>query len=336
MVLKRIPLALVLIITASVSVSGQEYHPSGQGPLRRDQFRTVPVAASVDDQLMTIQDPPPAPTNIMAPPLPVVDEQIMDAAAVPHADSSPMGIACYKCGAYCEAWPVSTCQECLQGTCQACGDTCYHYCHRCPPARWNVLGRLHYGYHTRVKPCLQASHWGYPEEFCERPFGAYVRANLCAQIRNGLQDQLILHRYDFVDPSLPDAYQLKPRGRYELAKIVASLQQHPMLQNGFQTIAVEETVDQPQLNEARRQYVLQQLELMQFPLGSEQVVIARAPTLGMSGEEALPVYNNLQLLWQMGGRGTGMGGQGRGSSSGSPGLGTGLGTGGMGLGTGGR
>ena len=80
------------------------------------------------------------------------------------------------------------------------------------------------------------------------------------------------------------------------------------------------------LDEARRQHVLQQLELMQFPLPSEQVVIGRAPTLGISGEESLKVYNNLTRMWELGGRGTTRGRQG--SSAGFPGLGAGMGSGG--------
>lgn len=318
---RRIPITLVLCLCVASSAWSQQAGRSAAASGRADLTRTPPVAVRFDDGGAMHNDPAPAPTAILAShsvPRPAQTGTLHPVtgrqASIMDPDCPPCNeLACHQCG----------------GVDQNC--RCAK--HICPPARWNVLGRMAYRWNTQTKPALQASHWGYPEEFCERPFGSFTRANLCGQMRNGLEDQLILYRYDFVDESLPEAYQLKPRGRYELAKIIGLLQEPNLVQCGLPPIYIEETVGQPQLNEARRQHVLQQFELMEFPVPAEHVVVGRANAPGISGDESLQIYMNLMRQWQMGGQGAGSGmNQGRTT----PGAGAGPGIGSSGLGTSGR
>ena len=62
------------------------------------------------------------------------------------------------------------------------------------------------------KANLQYKYWGYPELFCERPHGSFLRAHLDAQIAAGIAGQMILYRYDFFDIDQPQANALKPAG----------------------------------------------------------------------------------------------------------------------------
>ncbi|MHB0960826.1 MAG: hypothetical protein ACYC0X_33085 [Pirellulaceae bacterium] len=302
MPVRSIPHTLILLACALRVASGQDLNTNRSSVQRQGPARIPPVALRVEEDQRSAYDPPPVP------PAELVSHATTASRTQEHsADSMPM---------WTESTPDAACAQC-GGACRNSN----HASHGCPPSRWNVIGRMGYCWKTRTKPCLQASHWGYPEEFCERPFGSYVRANLCAQVANGLQDQLILYRYDFFDESLADGYQLKPRGLYELAKIIALVQEKPLLRDGFNAICVEETGNS-QLDEARRQYVLQQLALMHFPLPSEQVIIGRPAAPGISGEESLMVYANLIKLWESGNQGGGSG-QGQGGTFGGAGLGLG-------------
>src|SRR5262245_39281358 len=83
-----------------------------------------------------------------------------------------------------------------------------------PIWHWPIIGPLHDRWITTTKPHLQASHWGYPEYFEERPFGTYVLQAEQMQVTNGLRDQQVLYEYDF-NPGDRSA-KLSPRGEYQL------------------------------------------------------------------------------------------------------------------------
>jgi hypothetical protein len=130
-----------------------------------------------------------------------------------------------------------------------------------------VVGPLHHRWNHHTKPWLQATHWGYPEYFCERPFGTYARHAAHAQIANGLSDQQVLYHYDFL-PGRDEAL-LSPRGLYELEKIVRRMQFVPV------PILVQQS-DRPDLDDARRRNVLSALADMNVPAEPEMVVVGRA------------------------------------------------------------
>lgn len=152
--------------------------------------------------------------------------------------------------------------------------TCYphHYCDR---------------YCTR-KARLQCSYWGYPEYFCEPPFGSKARAYFHTQIQNGLAQQLAVYNYDFFPIDSGHGDQLKPRGVHEVAKVARIAK---MLQNEYSVVTVEPSGDAG-LDEARRAAVFEHLSQMGAPLAMEQVVTAKSAAIGRSGVESAQVFEN--------------------------------------------
>jgi hypothetical protein len=174
---------------------------------------------------------------------------------------------------------------------------CYvpnHMTHCCPPpayTRWPIIGPLHRRWITHTKPHLQATHWGYPEYFEERPYGSYVLQAEQMQIFNGLRDQQVLYNYDFVVGTA----ELKPRGEYELQKIIRRMQTVPCA-------IIVQTTDvnnpNPELDEARRQAVLEVLRKSGVPATDDLVVTDRPPVPGLQGSEGIMVYGNMLLQTQ--------------------------------------
>ncbi|HUT12984.1 MAG TPA: hypothetical protein VMY42_20985 [Thermoguttaceae bacterium] len=138
----------------------------------------------------------------------------------------------------------------------------------------------------RVKACLQESHWGYPEEFEERPFGACVFAHVKTQVVNGLAAQMVLYRYDFCDETLGEPQRLNPRGVEQLNKIVGL-----MAANSCPLI-IEPTPCNPDLDRARRDFVLQLLQASACDVPESRVVVCK-PDDGLRGEEAFEIDQNM-------------------------------------------
>jgi len=155
-----------------------------------------------------------------------------------------------------------------------------------------------YGYHPRffgllrrwwlyrAKPHLQATHWGYPEYFHERPFGTLVREHLQRQALNGVTDQLVLYRYDFSDGPGMAAAQLNARGRDQVRKLANMSKEtgHP--------ITIERTRDNARMDRARRQAVLRELERQGVAASPEMVVVGTPRAFGMGGDDAIRIYAN--------------------------------------------
>lgn len=178
------------------------------------------------------------------------------------------------------------CESCVHGHGRACRNGC----------RPSSMMSSHW--HQVTKPHLQRSHWGYCDLFCERPFGTLVRAHMNTQVLNGLADQMFLYAYDFFDESEGNAAHLKPRGDYQLEKVAH------LLKFNLGPIIIEQTAGNPELDEQRRQHVLEQLERLNVPFVPEQVVIGRAPRPMLSGVEALMIQgNNENLINSRGGSG---------------------------------
>jgi hypothetical protein len=143
----------------------------------------------------------------------------------------------------------------------------------CGAGTGNVLRRW---YHCHAKPRLQASHWGYKEFFHERPFGTFTRACAQIQVLNGLEDQMVLYRYDFLDGPDETATQLSPRGKQQLRKF------SEMMERCGLPITIEKDGDAA-LDESRRHRILQQLRQWDMAASGEQVVVKRVPTVGIGG-----------------------------------------------------
>ncbi len=151
--------------------------------------------------------------------------------------------------------------------------------------RWPLAERIRYRYITHYKPALQASHWGYPEYFEERPFGSYVLQGEQMQITNGLQDQQVLYHYDFFAGDR--AATLSPRGEYQLKKIIRRMEIASC------PIVIQTAIVNPELDEARRESVLEALRAAGVAAVPDMVVIDHPPLPGLAGEEGWSVYGNL-------------------------------------------
>jgi hypothetical protein len=167
---------------------------------------------------------------------------------------------------------------------------------------WSLpwLNRLHHRWITTTKPALQASYWGYPEYFEERPFGTYVLQAEQMQMVNGLQDQQVLYHYDFFQGDR--AATLSPRGEYQLRKIIQRMEIAPC------PIIIQTSIVNAELDEARRQHVLDALEAAGVPVEPELVVVDHPPLPGLQGVEGTFVYGNLLGQTQDRGGGQGDGG----------------------------
>jgi hypothetical protein len=148
---------------------------------------------------------------------------------------------------------------------------------------------------------------GYAREFEAPPLGYFLYLHGQTEVANGEAARMVLYHYDFVEGS----DQLKPRGKYQLAKITA------LLPLNFNPLIIQATPEAPALDEARRVAVVRELAVGSFPVPPERVVIGRPPAIPLQGDEAERIYRNLLLNTEAGGlRATGGGG------TTGPGLGT--------------
>jgi hypothetical protein len=138
-------------------------------------------------------------------------------------------------------------------------------------------------WNTVAKPKLQYSHWGYCDQFCERPFGVAVTGHFQRQVINGLGQQMMLYEYDFLDV---DADELNSRGRYQLEKIAQRYQ------HGIGPIQIASSEDNPRLDVARRQAVARELHRLGMTVGPDQVFTRRQPRTTINPHETLLILRN--------------------------------------------
>jgi hypothetical protein len=124
---------------------------------------------------------------------------------------------------------------------------------------------------------------GYPEEFKEPPLGYFVYLHGRTMVANGEAARMVLYDYDF----LPAAAGLNHRGKYQLAKIVA------MMPCNFFPLIIQETPCSPELAEARRLAVFNELAKQPFPVPPERVVVGLPIAIGLRGAEAEQINRNL-------------------------------------------
>lgn len=154
----------------------------------------------------------------------------------------------------------------------------------------------------RCKARCRERSWGYPEEFEPAPLGAAVNANASMQTAQGQVARMVLRHYDFV----PTTDQLKPRSKAALLKY------GEWACHGAGPLLIEPTPGRPDLDEARRVAVLNELHQGPFALPPELIAIGIPGGGGLRGAEALVVERN--LIMQTTSRGSSSGGGGGGGS----------------------
>jgi hypothetical protein len=172
----------------------------------------------------------------------------------------------------------SECGDCQEPSVCACRGTCP--CSGSP----GICGCVSEHWHAHCKPCLQASHWGYPEYFCERRFGTLNSHVFRAMIVNGMRDQLVLYHYDFGIEA--DAGRLRPRGVQQLHRMAGRI---PMIGS---PVVIQASGD-PQLDTQRQEHVLAAFAALGMELGPDMVVVDQPPVRGLDGPEAIRTHTNL-------------------------------------------
>jgi hypothetical protein len=128
-------------------------------------------------------------------------------------------------------------------------------------------------------------YFGYDPEAWVRPFGAATLDHLEKQVANGVAARMTLYSYDFAMGG-KDQAKLNPAGWQQLTKIanLAGRSDFP--------IVIESTGNKVD-EQLKRQAVLDALRAMGSDIAIDRVVVARPTARGLSGEEAIIVYNNL-------------------------------------------
>lgn len=114
------------------------------------------------------------------------------------------------------------------------------------------------------------------------PLGTFVDAAFQVQIANAEAACMCLHHYDFIDGTS----QLNPHGQAQVAKIVT------LLPRNFSPVIVEAT-GTPQLDDARRMRVFQELSAGTFPIPYERVVCGSSTAESLGGPDADKINTNL-------------------------------------------
>lgn len=252
-------LALLLVTATQVDfAAGSEKAPMADGLVN-------PAQLAVGTQPLPS---PPAHETLQAPsntPSPVVERPGGDAGL-----AAPSGTYCHCMSSIHQLYN----SDCGCGQCQQCRTK---VCHCGCGCDWRTKWEL------RKREC-QAKYWGYPEYFCERPFGSCNYGICCKMIGNGLRDQQVLYEYDFEFGD--QAWQLKDVGLRRLQKIAGRF-------HLAQTPLVIQASDDPQLDTQRQTHVMSVLTEMGLELTPDMVVVATPNTRSMDGVEGLPIYRNL-------------------------------------------
>jgi hypothetical protein len=225
----------------------------------------------------------------------------------PQVDPSSDGFAAEGEAAPCKCPgdPVAT-----HLTAAGSGDRCCPHCgvsHSCQCRAPGLRG----WWLSRAKPCLQYSHWGYADLFEEPPAGAALYAHKRVQVMLAMRARLALYRYDFYDEATGKAAELNPHGQQRLTSIARI--SHCF---GLQPICIEPVPERPELNDARRDHVLEQLQQSSFAVPDEWVVVARPDAPELAGEEAVEIHTNMLKQTVSGPKGSSGSGQTSGISVG--------------------
>lgn len=170
-------------------------------------------------------------------------------------------------------------------TATSCSGHCGRaYCDRC--------GGGMRGHATKCR----TPHSGCATRCPTEPLGASVYAHLHTQVVNGMVDRLVLYQHDFQDPAVGAGSRLNLHGERRLADLARMMQQQSVF-----PLVIQRSPENPKLDAARRAHVLAKLRGMQGGIPDDWVVVGDPAPPGLSGIEALEIYENLLRQTQQGG-----------------------------------
>lgn len=201
-----------------------------------------------------------------------------------------------------------------------CGDTHRCGCSACQAKRQS--------WHAQWKRKLQAKGWGYPERFCDPPFGAASRKVWDRQIELGQIERLTLYRIDFYNDPPELSHRLNHHGITKLVRMGADAEL------AVQTLKIESDPRHPSLDLRRRESVLAWAVERGWELPEEQIVFTRSVPY-IESQEASSIYQRM-INRSIGGQGAASGAGGAMNVAPSAGFSTGAGLGGASGGGAGR
>jgi hypothetical protein len=193
-----------------------------------------------------------------------------------------------------------------------CGDTHRCSCSACQAKRQS--------WHAQWKRKLQAKGWGYPERFCDPPFGAASRKVWDRQIELGQIERLTLYRIDFYNDPPELAHRLNQHGVTKLVRMGTDAEL------ALQTLKIESDPRHPSLDLRRRESVRAWAIERGWELPEEQIVFTRSVPY-LDSREASSIYQRM-INGNAGGQGAATGAAGNMNVAPSAGFSTGAGVGG--------
>jgi hypothetical protein len=157
-----------------------------------------------------------------------------------------------------------------------------------PPAVCTRRGRLHRMFHHATHT-LEDKFVGYPATFIEPPLGYYVYEQLGVQVAKADTHRFTFYRSDF----LPGTNQLSPAGASRFNIMTGRIP------GWLGPITVEWTPEQPDLAQARRLAIVENMKRAGAPILADRVVIAPSPYPGAMGVEAVNHFTNTVMRSQM-------------------------------------
>ena len=162
----------------------------------------------------------------------------------------------------------------------------------CPKCRSNQL-QMNSKKHDRVAR-KQSTHWGYNANSNVQPLGSSVSNAMSAQAYQSILENSTLYYYDFYPAQSQDESFLNPYGQDRLRAIVAKA-----CKVGS-PIQIQATLDNPSLDEQRKQRTLDFANSENLGLSPDAVIMVRSPRTTMASEAQLMLRNRLNSVQSMG------------------------------------
>ena len=134
----------------------------------------------------------------------------------------------------------------------------------------------------RWKRSMQASHWGYPENFQRNTYGSANRGTFSSNIRDGAIERATLYRLDFYSEDSGQPQMLTPRGLEKLEKAICVSQAYGS------ALRIERS-SRPELDQLRVAWLAEHPSVIAAGITSEGIALIAKP-MGIQAVEAMRSY----------------------------------------------